>query len=118
MTSDLSMENGGVFAGRYLIEPGGPIAVRGVAGCRDVRCTQPFPRDDYHACMGYHCGRCGAPSSYQGHMSTVAWREAGDDERPFGRAVTFPYGAAYFSCSPEYEAAVITLRAALEDQRA
>ena len=112
MAGDL--DNGGVVAGRFLIEPGGPVAVQGAEGCRDPRCTQPIPRDEHTSCMGYHCGRCGEPSSMCGHFTTVAWREAPDDGHLFGRAVTFPDGAGYFSCSPEYEAAVITLRAALE----
>lgn len=54
----------------FLLE--GPLAVRGWPGCESTTCTNLLRRDpgtgEYVGeCVGWHCPRCGEPTSMMGH---------------------------------------------------
>ena len=45
------------------------VAYQGKEGCRSITCTRKFGPDgpDWSRCYGYHCAKCDAPCSSQGH---------------------------------------------------
>ncbi len=56
-------------------------------GCQDLRCTRIDGR-----CVGSHCGRCGEPSSHQGHYGSFCF-------------VTRQVGKFHFCCTNDCELA-------------
>lgn len=56
------LKKGDLIDGRYEIVSDGPIAIMGVKGCEDPRCTRLKGK-----CIGYHCPICGKPCSMMGH---------------------------------------------------
>jgi len=61
--------------------------------CQDLRCSRIDGR-----CVGSHCGRCGAPSSYQGHYTSIC----SNRPRPQPLASNAPF---HFCCPDDCELA-------------
>lgn len=60
--------------GRFEVISDGPVAVKGWPDCTSPRCTRRnFTVDpdtgivDVGDCVGWHCPRCGEPTSMLGH---------------------------------------------------
>jgi hypothetical protein len=60
--------------GRGGFEVGELLAVQGKPGCTDIRCTRINGE-----CVGWHCPRCGAPTSSQGGCGCADREETGND---------------------------------------
>lgn len=53
---------GDIIGGRFQL--GGLVAIQGLEGCTDRRCTKINGR-----CAGYHCAVCLKPSGMTGHAA-------------------------------------------------
>ena len=58
--------------GESKIVGGELLAVQGQEGCMSVLCRREFIDGEPGPCLGWHCAKCGEPSSYQGHVKCAA----------------------------------------------